>query len=106
MPTTSTYAAGLIPLQLSLAKRARRMEPITDHMRNVSLNHRAAETAMSTVNPEGSSASAAAAEGSERPDSTWSAGGGAGAEKAAGTGAAASSSDKVGRTMMGDGCVE
>lgn len=43
-----------------------RMEPITDHMRNVSLNHRAAEAAMSAANTD-DTAAAHAGERSDRP---------------------------------------
>ena len=46
------------------ARPIRRMEPITDHMRNVSLSHRAAEAAMASARTD---ESGGAVDGSGRP---------------------------------------
>lgn len=68
-----------------------RMEPITDHMRNVSLNHRAAEAAMSASKTE-DRAPATAGEGSDRPLTGASA---AGAAKSGVVRGASSAKDRV-----------
>lgn len=83
-------------------RRCGRMEPITDHMRNVSLNHRAEEAMAAAAGDDGAASATATATTAADDGSAIGGGGAGGADTAgkAGSAATASGKDNVRRVRV------